>query len=77
MFSNPYKLSRKIITYLLIVILGKDYKIPKKNNPVNKKYPKLWGDQKSGFENIKKLEFNKLLDDYLKANGKELKLIKT
>lgn len=63
----------KIITYLLVVILGKDYKIPKKDNPVNKKYRKLQVDQKPIFENTLKLDYKKLLADYQKTNGKELK----
>jgi transposase-like protein len=69
-------LQEKIISYLLIVILSKEYKTPKKDTPANKKYRKLQVDEKPIFENIQKLDYKKLLDDYFKTNGKELKPVK-
>ncbi|SHK37183.1 hypothetical protein, partial [Paramaledivibacter caminithermalis] len=69
-------LQEKIISYLLMIILGKDYKIPKKDTPINKKYRKLQVDQKPIFEKPQRFDYKKLLDDYFKTNGKELKPIK-
>lgn len=59
------------------MIIGKNVSYnPKEHKPIDKKYRKLQVDKQPIIEKIDKLDYRKILDEYLKINNKELKPIK-
>ena len=68
------KFQQKIITVLIVLLTGKDI-LPKSDTPISKEYQQMQIDSMPIIENIEKLDYRKLLNEYKLEHDRELKPI--
>lgn len=62
-----------LVINLAVMLYGKILLIPRRDEPVDKKYRKMVVDTFPKIENIEKLDYTKILQEHLSNTGKEIK----